>query len=82
LIDRHAVEIARELQRLRGLHEEEELTKDEDGKIRRPTIFDIQKNGQRKQHVGSLANAFEIRFNSISAHMDGKFTMFFNIRLT
>ncbi|KAF4529725.1 hypothetical protein B566_EDAN015354 [Ephemera danica] len=78
LIDRHAVEIARELQKLKGIEEEEEMlaaaskgNRDSKTGPRRFTIVKLERDHQRRTNVGSLANAFERRFLSISQDMDG-----------
>jgi hypothetical protein len=74
------VELARELQKLRGLELEEERlataasANDQDTKSgpRRFTIMDLEQVHQRRPNVGSLANAFEHRFISASLNMDCK----------
>lgn len=67
---RHGVEFAKELQRLQGFGDESAPGKKEDN--RRFTIMDLEKNGKKKQQVGSLAMAFERRFTSMDFGAEGE----------
>jgi hypothetical protein len=69
LMARHGVEFAKELQRLQGFGEEASPGKKEEN--RRFTIMDLEKNGKKKQQVGSLAMAFERRFTSMDFGAEG-----------
>ncbi|GAB6026597.1 hypothetical protein CHUAL_013009 [Chamberlinius hualienensis] len=77
-IQRNAVEIAREFQRLKDLDGSDDLSEDsgstERGVGRRRTIHNLEKSMKRKRRVGTLDVAFRERFFSFSAdpaHMEG-----------
>jgi hypothetical protein len=75
LMARHGVEFAKELQRLQGFGDEASPDKKEDN--RRFTIMDLEKNGKKKQQVGSLAMAFERRFTSMDFGAEGEQAKFY-----
>lgn len=71
-IDRNAVQIARQLQRLKGLNEEDD--KSDDSKYgnrleKRKTIFNLEKRRQQQNRIGTLDVAFRKRFMNISTNI-------------
>ena len=69
-IDKNAVEIVRNLQRLRGIDdvdEDNESGSYRDRIGRRRTIHNLEKHKQKKRITGTLDVAFKKRFFSISA---------------
>nr|USH46112.1 chitin synthase chs-2 [Androctonus crassicauda] len=69
-IDKNAVQIAKQLQRLRGF-DEDDASDDSGGTgdrlARRKTIFNLEKRRHQKNRIGTLDVAFRKRFMNISA---------------
>ena len=70
-IDKNAIQIARQLQRLRGIDEDD---KSEDSTYgnrveKRKTIFNLEKRLQQHRRIGTLDVAFRKRFMNISNNM-------------
>ncbi|RWS20410.1 Chitin synthase 4-like protein [Leptotrombidium deliense] len=68
-LDKNAIQIARQLQRLKGIDEDD---KSDDSKYgnrieKRKTIFNLEKRKQQKHRIGTLDVAFRKRFMNISA---------------
>ncbi|KAK2724897.1 hypothetical protein QYM36_001381, partial [Artemia franciscana] len=68
-IDKNAIDIARNLQKLRGLDGDQESENGSGGDRigRRRTIHNLEKQRQKKRAIGTLDVAFKKRFFSISA---------------
>ncbi|XP_013772916.1 uncharacterized protein LOC106458013 [Limulus polyphemus] len=74
-IDKHAVNIARQLQKLRGLHDDEVAENTKKGRKRlerRKTIHNLEKRRFQKPGVDSLDMAFHTRLFSISEESPDK----------
>ena len=84
-IDKNAVEIVRNLQRLRGIDDADEDNDSgsfRDRIARRRTIHNLEKQKQKKRVTGTLDVAFKKRFFSITAGEgtgEGNFTSNFGI---
>ncbi|CAG2111939.1 unnamed protein product [Medioppia subpectinata] len=70
-IDKNAIQIARQLQRLRGIDEDD---KSDDSKYgnrveKRKTIFNLEKRLQQHRRIGTLDVAFRKRFLNLSNNM-------------
>ncbi|KAG7158769.1 Chitin synthase chs-2-like, partial [Homarus americanus] len=67
-IQRNAVDIVRQLQRLKGIDGDYDNDSVEGGQLgRRKTIHNLERHRQKKQAIGTLDVAFKKRFFSISA---------------
>lgn len=67
-IERNAVDIVRQLQKLKGIDGDYENESMNDGQLgRRRTIHNLERHRQKKQAIGTLDVAFKKRFFSISA---------------
>lgn len=67
-IQRNAVDIVRQLQRLKGIDGDYESDSVRGGQLgRRKTIHNLERHRQKKQAIGTLDVAFKKRFFSISA---------------
>ncbi|XP_047473988.1 chitin synthase chs-2-like isoform X2 [Penaeus chinensis] len=67
-IQRNAVDIVRQLQKLKGIDGDYENESMNDGQLgRRRTIHNLERHRQKKQAIGTLDVAFKKRFFSISA---------------
>ncbi|GBM97395.1 Chitin synthase chs-2 [Araneus ventricosus] len=69
-IDRNAVQIAKQLQRLRGIDDDETKSEDSsygDRLARRKTIQNLEKRKNQKNRIGTLDVAFRKRFMNINA---------------
>ncbi|KAG0723346.1 Chitin synthase chs-2 [Chionoecetes opilio] len=67
-IQRNAVDIVRQLQRLRGIDGDYDSDSVQGGQLgRRRTIHNLERHRQKKQAIGTLDVAFKKRFFSISA---------------
>lgn len=70
LIDRHAIEIVRNMQKLRGLdndQDNDESSSDPDRISHRRTIHNLDKHSRKKQVIGTLDVAFKKRFFAMTA---------------
>lgn len=67
-IQRNAVDIVRQLQRLKGIDGDYECDSIHGGQLgRRKTIHNLERHRQKKEAIGTLDVAFKKRFFSISA---------------
>ncbi|KAF8781911.1 Chitin synthase chs-2 like protein [Argiope bruennichi] len=69
-IDRNAVQIAKQLQRLRGIDDDETKSEDStygDRLARRKTIQNLEKRKNQRSRIGTLDVAFRKRFMNINA---------------
>lgn len=67
-IQRNAVDIVRQLQRLKGIDGDYDSDSVQGGQLgRRKTIHNLERHRQKKQAIGTLDVAFKKRFFSISA---------------
>ncbi|XP_068231758.1 chitin synthase chs-2-like isoform X2 [Palaemon carinicauda] len=67
-IQRNAVDIVRQLQKLKGIEDDYDSDSANDGQLgRRKTIHNLARHAQKKQAIGTLDVAFKKRFFSISA---------------
>ncbi|CAB3373394.1 Hypothetical predicted protein [Cloeon dipterum] len=70
LVDRHALDFVRHMQKLRGLdndQDNDESLNDPDRISHRRTIHNLDKHSRKKQVIGTLDVAFKKRFFAISA---------------
>ncbi|KAK7080071.1 chitin synthase I [Halocaridina rubra] len=82
-IEKHAVNIVKELQRLKDINENDAIENSNERLGRRMTIHNLAKSSQKKQEIGSLDVAFKKRFFSISAEsadMEGDNSILGNMR--
>ncbi|KAK7086233.1 chitin synthase I [Halocaridina rubra] len=66
-IQRNAVDIVKQLQKLKGIDEDYESESANEGLGARKTIHNLARHAQKKQAIGTLDVAFKKRFFSISA---------------
>ncbi|KAJ8929966.1 hypothetical protein NQ314_017289 [Rhamnusium bicolor] len=73
LLDRQAVEIVKQLQKLQGIDGDydNDSGSGPDRVGRRKTIHNLEKAAQKKRHIGTLDVAFKKRFAKLNAHPDG-----------
>lgn len=75
-IDKNAVQIARQLQRLRGLDEDDKSSEESPYGNRvdkRKIVYNLDKRAHKARPVGTLDVAFRKRFQNISNNLnDGK----------
>lgn len=80
LLDRQAVEIVKQLQRLQGIDDgdyENDSGSGPDRIGRRKTIHNLERAAQRKRQIGTLDVAFKKRFAKLNANgADGKTAMY------
>lgn len=71
-IEKNAVNIVRELQKLKGIDRDDDADSGEGGKLaRRKTIHNLERQRQKKQAISTLDVAFKKRFFSFSAEAVG-----------
>ena len=79
-IDKNAVQIARQLQRLRGIDEDDKSSEESPYGNRvekRKTIYNLEKRLQKQRTIGTLDVAFRKRFLNISNNLnEGKLFFF------
>ena len=69
-IDKNAIQIARQLQRLRGIDEDDKSDDTYGNRVeKRKTIFNLEKRLQQHRRIGTLDVAFRKRFMNISNNM-------------
>ncbi|KAG8175041.1 hypothetical protein JTE90_008869 [Oedothorax gibbosus] len=75
-IDRNAIQIAKQLQRLRGIDDDYEKTSDNssygDRLARRKTIQNLEKRKTQNNRIGTLDVAFRKRFMNINANQENE----------
>jgi len=74
LLDKQAVEIVKQLQKLQGIDDgdyDNDSGSGPDRIGRRKTIHNIQRAAQKKRQIGTLDVAFKKRFAKLNANPDG-----------
>lgn len=74
LLDKQAVEIVKQLQKLQGIDDgdyENDSGSGPDRIGRRKTIHNLEKAAQRKRQIGTLDVAFKKRFAKLNANAEG-----------
>lgn len=79
LLDKQAVEIVKQLQKLQGIDDgdyDNDSGSGPDRIGRRKTIHNIQRAAQKKRQIGTLDVAFKKRFAKLNANTDGGKNLF------